>query len=110
MDRRVANGFLLSLLSFFWLGAAAGQSGDGTRMEKLLDQVDRPGSWPAISPKTTAPGSVPAKPFLNQGTGTGSAAQTQNQFTPQNILRVLLGAPPKGTKSGSFSGAKGNVE
>lgn len=117
MVRRVANGFVLSLLSCFWLGAAPGQTSDDAKMEKLLDQVDRPGSWPAMTPKTTAPATLPVNRFFKPGATTPQNSmppnQTENQWTPRNILRVLLGAPPegsKGTKSGSFSGARGNVE
>ncbi|PWT96971.1 MAG: hypothetical protein C5B53_08705 [Candidatus Melainabacteria bacterium] len=114
MVRRVANGLLLSLLPFFYLGAAAGQSSNASKMEKLLDQVDQPGSWPALPGKAASPGSPPAKPFLRSGGASPqtpvSPSQPQSQWTPRNILRVLLGAPPTGTTSGSFSGAKGNVE
>jgi len=114
MVRRVANGFFLSLLPFFWLGAAAGQSSDNAKMEKLLDQVDKPGSWPTITPKASSPGSPAAKPSQRSGAACEPAlvkpSQPQSQWTPRNVLRVLLGAPPEGTKSGSFSGARGNVE
>lgn len=112
MVRTVVNGFVLSLLSFFCLSAALAQSSDEAKMEKLLDQVDRPGSWPAMTPKTAPSANRPVNPaFKPTATQrTLAPSQTQNQWTPRNILRVLLGAPPEGTKSGSFSGARGNVE
>lgn len=119
MERLASAGLLLSLLVLISASAVTGQNNsyqksDFQKMERLLDQVDRPGSWP--QPKATA---QPKRQLLtapNRAAGNtvnpGSAAtqQAQPAFSPQNILRVLLGSPPKGTASGSFSGARGNVE
>jgi len=112
MERRVARVFLLSLILFACPGALMGQSSDNSRMEKLLDQVDRPGSWPALSPSPRSTTQAPANSSLNPGAtfGGGAPSQPQNLFTPRNILRALMGAPPQGTKSGSFSSKRGNVE
>jgi hypothetical protein len=121
MERLALAGLLLSLLALISASAATGQNNpyqknDFQKMERFLDQVDRPGSWP--QPKATTqpkrqlltPSNRAAGNAVSPSPGGAAAQQAQPAFSPQNILRVLLGAPAKGTASGTFSGARGNVE
>jgi hypothetical protein len=120
-----SQNYLLALFSllFFWDMAlsimplpAVAQGSNFSQMEKMLDQVDRPGSWPQPSANTGANTGENTGQF-NQKYSAGSRAQSgavtphpASLFTPRNILRALLDAPPEGTKSGGFGSARGSVQ
>jgi hypothetical protein len=113
MKRRLLNKAFLMLPLLVWQSVATAWASDASKMERLLDEVDRPGSWPSVNSNQVGPASATA---ASQGAANTSRQSTLNQgvpqspFTPQNILRVMLGAPPKGTATGSTAGARGNLE
>jgi hypothetical protein len=109
---------VLLVVVFLTTEAAFSQASNMSRMEKLLDRIDQPGNWPAPQANGSQTRQLLPQNAVNQAQPTNPSAMpglttpTQNQspFTPQNILRVLLGGPSKGTTTGGFAAARGNVQ